>query len=362
MALEAHLSTASRVRSLRRRVDSTGRRANKIFITGIEGFVGTYLVSHLLSKKYRVTGIHFAPLPANFPPDSGLATHQGSGLPRGSIRSVKVYHCDITDKKQLKESLARENPDAVFHLAAISSVGTCEHCAELAFEINTQGTFYLLESLQELAINPKTILISSCEVYETKSVVKKGKTRFNEKSATRPSSVYALTKICAESVANFFFNRYGLKTTILRPFTHTGPGQSENFVFPSVAKQIVEIERGKRPPLIELGNINVIRDYTDVRDMVKAYELALRYCLPGEIYNITSEQTYSIRQGIEILLKLAQKPIEIKTVPGKVRPWENQYLVGDCRKFRAATKWKPEIDFKTTLADLLEYSRRTIKD
>jgi GDP-4-dehydro-6-deoxy-D-mannose reductase len=321
--------------------------AKKAFITGIEGFVGTYLASDLINKEYQVTGINLAELPANFP-------------------KIPVYQCDITDKKRLKEILAEVRPAAVFHLAAVSSVDTCEHYPETAFEINTQGTFNLFEALYELEINPKIILISSCEVYETKNQnrirLRRTKKKLNEKSIVRASSVYALTKICAEEVADFFANRHGLRITILRPFTHTGPGQSEKFVFPSVTKQIVEIEQGKRAPVIELGNIDVFRDYTDVRDMVKAYELAFLHCAPGEIYNVTSERTYSIRAGVETLIKLAQKPIEIKIDPEKVRQWGNQFLAGDSRKFRKATKWKPVIDFKTTLADLLEHSRQTIRD
>ncbi len=317
--------------------------AKKAFITGIEGFVGTYLAIDLLNKEYQVTGIKLAELPVNFP-------------------KIPVHQCDITDKKRLKEILAEVRPAAVFHLAAVSSVYTCEHYPETAFEINTQGTFNLFESLYELEINPKIILISSCEVYETKNQNRKSKKKLSEKSIVRASSVYALTKICTEEVADFFANRHGLRITILRPFTHTGPGQSEKFVFPSVTKQIVEIEKGERLPVIELGNIDVFRDYTDVRDMVKAYELAFLNCVPGEIYNVTSERTYSIREGVEILIKLAQKPIEIKIDPEKVRQWGNQYLAGDSRKFRKATKWKPTIDFKTTLADLLEHSRQTIRD
>ncbi|MDH5682879.1 MAG: GDP-mannose 4,6-dehydratase [candidate division WOR-3 bacterium] len=317
--------------------------AKKVFITGIEGFVGSYLTSDLINKGYQVSGINLVELPADFP-------------------KVQVHQCDIKDKERLKEILSEERPTAVFHLAAVSSVDTCEHCPELAFEINTQGTFNLFEALRELEMHPKIIFISSCEVYETKNGTRKSKAKLSEKSPIRASSVYALTKICAEEVADFFSNRHGLRITILRPFTHTGPGQSEKFVFPSVTKQIVEIEQGKRPPVIELGNIDVFRDYTDVRDMVKAYELAFLYCAPGEIYNITSERTYSIREGVETLIKLAQKPIDIKIVSEKVRQWGNQYLAGDCRKFRKATNWKPEIDFKTTLSDLLEYSRKTIRD
>jgi GDP-4-dehydro-6-deoxy-D-mannose reductase len=317
--------------------------AKEAFITGIEGFVGTYLASDLLNKGYQVAGINLAELPANFP-------------------KVQAFQCDINDKKRLREILSETRPAAVFHLAAASSVDACEHNPELAFEINTQGTFNLLEALYELEINPKIILISSCEVYETKAGIQKSKTKLNEKSPIRASSVYALTKICAEEVADFFANRHGLRIVILRPFTHTGPGQSERFVFPSVTKQIVEIEQGKRAPVIEMGNIEVFRDYTDVRDMVKAYELAFLYCTPDEIYNVTSERTYSIREGVETLIKLAQKPIEIRIAPEKVREWSNQYLAGDCRKFRKTTKWKPAIDFKTTLADLLEYTRQTFRD
>lgn len=318
-------------------------KANKVFITGIEGFVSNYLSTYLLSKGYVVTGTYLAPLPANFP-------------------QIKVHHCDIRDKKRLKDLLSEEKPDSVFHLAAISSVDLAEHSPDLAFEVNTSGTLYLFQALQELALNSKIIVISSCEVYDPKLATQNSKVKFNEKSPTKSSSVYALTKLCAEAVGNFFFDHYGLKVVILRPFTHTGPGQNENFVFPSVTNRIAEIEQGKRPPVIELGNIDVFRDYSDVRDIVKAYEVALLYGNPGETYNVTSEQTYSIRQGIELLLKLTQKPIEIKIVPERVRQWGNVYLAGDSSKFRKLTNWKPEIDFNTTLSDLLKYSRQAIRD
>ncbi|MFB0509943.1 MAG: GDP-mannose 4,6-dehydratase [bacterium] len=324
-------------------------KAKKVFITGIEGFVGYHLTSHLLSKGYDVSGMRVAPLPPNFP-------------------KIKVHQCDIKDKKRLKDLLAQGKKDAIFHLAAISSVDVSERAPELAFTANTMGTFNLLQSLGELRMNPKVILISSCEVYDRSGnqgvkigAKKDAIPRFDEKSTTKPSSFYALTKLFAEELGRFFFDRYGLKILILRPFSHTGPGQSENFVFPSVTRRIVEIEQGKRPPVIELGNLDVFRDYTDVRDMVKAYELALLSCLPGKTYNVTSEKTYSIREGVLLLCSLAKKQIKIKIVPERFRK-EGIYLAGDCRKFRKATNWKPEIDFKTTLSDLLEYSRKTIRD
>jgi len=306
----------------------------KIFITGIEGFVGHHLADLLSAKNYEVSGIYF---------DETAA----AGLPG------KPYQCDIRGIEPLKKVLADINPDWVFHLAAISSVAISYRQPSVTFDINVQGTWNLLAALADLGLKPRIALVSSCEIYGRASGFPTPET-----APAQPVSPYALSKVLAEEVGRFYLRAAGSDVVILRPFTHTGPGHSEVFVFPSVAKRIVEIERGNHEPVLEVGNIENRRDFTDVRDMVRAYLLAAEHCQAGEAYNITSGKSLIIKEGIEFLLSQAKKKIELKIDPDRLRPNDIPVLNGDGSKFAKATGWKPEREFKQTLLELLEYYRQ----
>ncbi len=306
----------------------------KTCITGIEGFVGHYLADLLASKNHEVAGVYFDETAVK-------------GLPG------KLYRCDIREVDKLKAVLAEIRPDWVFHLAAVSSVAISYNQPALTFEINVQGTWNLLAALKELNLGSRVVIISSCEVYGRAQTFPT-----NEGALLRPLSPYALSKVFSEEVGQFYHRTSAMDVVMLRPFTHTGPGHSEVFVFPSIARRIVEIERGKQPPLLEVGNIENRRDYTDVRDMVQAYLLAAEHCPAGETYNITSGKTVCIREGIEFLLSQAQKKIELKTNPQLLRPNDIPVLQGDGSKFFALTGWKPKIEFTQTLSELLEYYRQ----
>jgi GDP-4-dehydro-6-deoxy-D-mannose reductase len=195
------------------------------------------------------------------------------------------------------------------------------------------------------------VIISSCEVYGG------GEEALKEEARPKPASPYGLSKLCAEEVAKFYHRRYELWTAILRPFNHTGPGQDEIFVFPGMARSIVEMELGKREPLLWVGNLDAQRDYTDVRDVVRAYLLAIEHCEPGETYNITSARAYSIREGVEILRRLAKVGFEVRVDPTRLRAQDIPVLHGDGSKFSHRTGWQPQIKFEETLSDLLEYYR-----
>jgi GDP-4-dehydro-6-deoxy-D-mannose reductase len=158
--------------------------------------------------------------------------------------------------------------------------------------------------------------------------------------------------------AGLFYHRaFGLDVVILRPFSHTGPGQATAFVFPQVANAIARIERGQMEPVIEMGDLSVRRDYTDVRDVVRAYLVALERCAPGETYNVTSGKPLVIQEGVDHLCGLARVSVQVKSSAAKFRPHDIPLLTGDPSKFAAATGWKPEIPFTKTLSDLLDYYR-----
>ncbi|MCX7757375.1 MAG: GDP-mannose 4,6-dehydratase [candidate division WOR-3 bacterium] len=306
----------------------------RILITGIEGFVGNHLLRFLRTKKYKIYGMHYKPC---------------------QLDEVIRYHGDIRDYSWVLKVIEDAKPTVIFHLAAQSSVAYGEKERFETFSINVTGTFNVLEAVYALGINSRIIYVSSCEVYgiHTKKVT--------EKSLLKPVSFYATTKICAENLCHYYNKIRGLDVIILRPFSHTGPGQSEQFIFPRIARKIVEIEKGMIKPVIEVGNLNLKRDYTDVRDIVRAYELAMNFCKSGEVYNITSGKLYTLKTGVDYLLSLTNKKIDLRINKSLFRRNDIPLLTGSAQKFIRLTGWQPKIDFFTTLKDLLEYYRQNLK-
>jgi GDP-4-dehydro-6-deoxy-D-mannose reductase len=302
----------------------------KVLITGIEGFVGTHLADYLHNREYKVTGIHFA---------------------QPVKRFGKLYQCDIRQYAAVLKIIRTIKPDVIFHLAAQSSVAEGEKTIKQTFAVNVQGTLNILEAINALNIKARIIYISSCEVYGQSNK------KLTEQSQTKPVSFYAMSKLCAEQVCLYYQRTHNLDVVLLRPFSHTGPGQAEHFIFPRIAKQVAEIEAGLIEPVLKLGNIKVRRDYSDVQDIITAYELASRKCQSGEIYNITAQKPYSIRQGVEFLIKLSSQKIAIEIDKKLVRKNDISLLTGSARKFMRDTGWKPAISFQTTLSNLLNYYR-----
>lgn len=299
-----------------------------VLITGSEGFVGTHLVKALKEGLHKLVATSY-PL---------LMPKEGSYIP------LDIMNLDMT-----KEVLKEHKPDIVFHLAAISSVAKSFRDPPLTYNTNLIGTVNLLEGVRALKKKVKFIFVSTCELYG-------GGEDLLETAKVNLKNPYAVSKYAAELVCQ----NYALEDIdymILRPFTHTGPGQSRDFVLPSVAAQIVEIEKGTKPPLIELGNIDVKREFMNIHDIVSAYELAIAKGKPGNIYNIASNEGYTIKQALLILQKLSRVKFEIKTDPSKMRKVDIPMLIGNGNKFAKLTGWKPKLKFEKTLEDLLNFWR-----
>ncbi|MBN2537690.1 GDP-mannose 4,6-dehydratase [candidate division WOR-3 bacterium] len=308
---------------------------SRVLITGIEGFVGRHLAGRLLESGHKVIGIHLAPC---------------TGLDR-----VELHCHDIRDFEFLRAVLADARPERVVHLAAVSSVAESETHVLETYDVNAVGTLRLLEAVRQSAPRARVLLVSSAEVYGRGPAAGP----FTEQSPALPVSPYALSKLAAEEAGRFSHRAFGLDVVILRPFSHTGPGQSPRFVFPTVARRIAELERAGGG-VIELGNLDTRRDYTDVRDICRAYELALERCEPGETYNITSSRPVLIRDGVEALCRLARVPVEYRTVAERLRERDIPLLSGSSDRFVQATGWRPEIPFDQTLTDLLAYWRTRV--
>jgi len=305
----------------------------KILITGLGGFVGPYLADYCLQKGDDVFGTLFP----------------GHKSPR---EKLNTFECDLNAKERLKEILREVGPDIIFHLAAQSS-STADSFSILFNNVNCQVN--LFEVLRELNLNPVCMIACSALEY---GFVEKNPVK--ESFALRPLSPYAISKAAQEMAAFYYFKQYGLKAVIIRAFNHTGPGQ-RNAVLPSFCRQIAEIEAGKKEAIIKVGNLDVHRDFTDVRDIVRAYFLSVKHCSFGEPYNVGSGESRKIQDMLEALLCLSSKKIKIEQDPDLMRKNDIPKIQADISKFSKETGWRPEIPFEKTLKDTLNYWRNEVK-
>jgi GDP-4-dehydro-6-deoxy-D-mannose reductase len=248
-------------------------------------------------------------------------------------------------------------PEKIFHLAAQSFVGTSFHAPQETLTTNIIGQLNILEAVRSLGINPYVMIAGSSEEY---GLVYENELPIKETNPLRPLSPYAVSKVTQDLLGYQYFKSYGLNVVITRAFNHTGRRRGEPFVSSNFSKQIAMIEKGKQEPIIHAGNLEAIRDFNDVRDIVKAYWLSLEKCKPGEVYNICSGKGYKIKEVLGILLSLTKVKVKITQDPDRLRPSDVPVLIGDSTKFRAATGWHPEIPFEKTLQDLLNFWRENV--
>jgi GDP-4-dehydro-6-deoxy-D-mannose reductase len=309
-----------------------------VFITGIAGFAGSHLAELALQDGAEVTG---TVLP-------GATTENLAGL--GD--AIRTLPCNLTEPGAVGRVLAEIRPDRVFHLAGISVVSTSWAQRDDVLRENLAGTFQLFEGLR--ATPAPCLLVSSAELY---GAVPEAQQPITESQPVAPLSPYALSKACQELYAGYYGRAERLLIVIVRAFNHVGPRQGPGFVWSDIARQVAAIERGKKSAVLEVGTVETRRDFTDVRDMVRAYWLALERGGPGEVYNAGSGRAVSIREVIDGFLALARQPIEVRVVPERVRPIDLPLLLGDAGRLRALTGWKPQIPLEQSLADVLQYWR-----
>ncbi len=308
----------------------------RILITGITGFAGRHLTDFI----------------------SGRPGAKVYGISRGRQADKKIYACDLRDAKKISAIVKAVKPDRVFHLAAQSSVQLSWKEPSDTFEQNLMGTLNLLEAVRQFSPRAKVQIAGSAQEY---GVPPKKTARLDERAPVNPQSPYAVSKVAQDLLASQYGLQYGLQIVRTRAFNHIGPGQSPDFLAASLARQIARIEAGKQNPVILAGNLDTVRDYTDVRDMARAYWLALEKGQPGEVYNIASGRGYSARQILNSYLELSRVKITVKADPARMRANDLSRLVGDARKFTRRTGWKPRIPVKTTLLDTLNYWRQKVR-
>ncbi len=320
----------------------------KILVTGATGFVGSHLLDFLLERPD--TEIHAT---RRWSSRMDLVTH----IPAVEER-VGWHDCDLTDPFSVDSVVARVRPERIFHLGAQSFVSPSWEAPDVYFRTNVLGTLYLLEAVRRHDLRATRILLpGSGEEY---GEVPEKALPIRPETPLQPLNPYAVSKVAQNLLGYEHHKSYGLQVVRIRAFNHEGPRRDKVFALPSFAFQIARIEAGRADrPVVYAGNLEALRNWTDVRDMVRAYWLALEKCPPGDLFLVGSDELLTVRACLERLLKLSPrgKEITVEADPERLRPTEPLRLVADTAPFRARTGWKPEIPFEQTLQDTLEYWR-----
>lgn len=312
----------------------------KALITGITGFVGSHLSDLLLSEGLEVFGI----VRSNSKMDNIAHIKNRLKLMQGDIREIQ----------SIKKIVDDVEPDYIFHLAANVFIPASWNAPSETIETNVNGTINLLEAIRKSKSSTKIHIAGSSEEY---GLVYADELPVKETNPLRPLSPYGVSKAAESLVGWQYFKSYGLNIVRTRAFSHTGPRMGVDYATSNFAKQIVEIERGITPPVIHVGNLNAKRDYLDVRDIVKAYWVAVNKCRYGSIYNVCSKKSRTMKSVLDTQLSIAKKEINVIVDESRLRPAEVESLVGDCSAFKKETGWVPEIPFEDSMKDLLDYWR-----
>ncbi len=313
----------------------------RVLVTGVTGFAGSHLVDYMLERG-----------------DAEIY-----GILRWRSRTENIEHvrdritlleCDLRDSSSTRDTLEKVRPDWIFHLAAQSFVPTSWSAPTESLTTNILGQVNLFEAVRRIGLKCRIQLACSSEEY---GMVFPDETPIRETNPLRPLSPYAVSKVAQDMLGYQYWMSWQVDSVRTRGFNHEGPRRGPVFVASDFAKQIADIENGRREPVVRVGNLDALRDFTDVRDMVRAYWLALEKCEPGEVYNICSGKAWRIGDMLDHLLGLSRTKIEVRQDPARLRPSDVPILLGDHSKFSAVTGWQPTIPFETTLADMLEYWR-----
>ncbi len=336
----------------------------KTLITGGLGFVGQQLVKRLIDDGDRVTVCDLVPEGRSPSPVLGAFSLGDSALDsgrswryEGAAGSWDLYHCSLVEPEAVQALIEETQPEVVFHLAAQSSAGLSFTIPRETFSTNLLGTVNLFEAVRTLPAERRPTILStgSCEEY---GVVPGRTSPLSEDDELAPVSPYGISKIAQTKLGQLYQTAFDLPIIAVRAFNHIGPGQDTRFAFASFAAQIAAIEQQSAQAEIAVGDLSPIRDFLDVQDVLDAYCLLITKGRPGHIYNVCSGQALTIRQGLEILLQGACRPIEIKVDPARCRPSDIPYMVGNHSRLSETTGWTPRRDIGQTLASMLELARK----
>lgn len=313
----------------------------KSLIIGGAGFVGAYLVRHL--KNDLGQDVVVTKMPREQVKVDGV-----------DMDSIQVCDLDILQKESIVALFREIRPDYIYHLAAQSSVSVSWKNPALTVDVNVKGGVNILEALRELEDKPRVLFIGSGEEY---GHILPGETPIKEGNVPRPGNIYAATKVCQNMLTKIYADAYGLDVMMVRAFNHIGPNQLPLFVVADFCKQVAEIEAGNREPVMKVGNLSAKRDFTDVRDVVRAYALLMKSGCAGETYNIGSGHAIAIEDILKQILDHSSVEIRVEVDPERLRPVDVPIIEADTTKVYEATGWKPEISLEQTIRETLDYWR-----
>lgn len=339
----------------------------RVLITGITGFAGSHLMDYLLSdqpdvqlfgtyrRRSRLDHVaHVADkLHMIEPGVASVATLEHAF----QSDKVNLVECELLDAFSTNKLISSVRPDLIFHLAAQSHVPASWNAPASTLQDNVIGQVNLFEAVRSAGIDPLIQIAGSSEEY---GMVYPDEVPMKESNPLRPLSPYAVSKVAQEMLAYQYRQSYGIKSIVSRGFNHSGPRRGENFVDSSFARQVALIEKGKHEPVIYVGDLSSKRDFTDVRDMVRAYWLLLQKGKPGEVYNIGSGNTRPMQEVLDKILAISKVEVEVRVDPTRLRPSDVMILWADVSKFMDATGWKPTIPYEQTLSDMLDYWRERV--
>lgn len=318
----------------------------KVLITGITGMAGSHLAELLIKEE----------------PEFQVF---GTKRWRSSLVNIEAFHdklvlwdCNLTDATDSLKLIQAVRPDYIFHLAAHSFVPDSWKAPHVTLHDNIIMQLNIFEAIRHTGLDPVIQVALSSEQYGR---VLPEELPITEKNPFRPLSPYAVSKVAQDMLAYQYHQSYGMRVIRTRAFNHEGPRRGEVFVTSNFAKQIAEIEAGLKPPVLYVGNLKARRDWSDVRDVVRAYWLSVQHCVPGDAYVIASGVGRSIQEMLDYLLSLSKVKIEIAVDPARQRPSDVELLVGDASKFKRATGWSARYTFEQTMSDLLDYWRQRVR-
>lgn len=318
-------------------------KQKKVLITGITGFVGSHLADYLIANtNYKTFGLK----------------RVNSSLRNIShiLDKITLINGDLIDQTSLVKTLKISKPDYIYHLGALSWVSPSWDMPAAYMQVNAVGTINLLEALRVVRIKPRILISATPEEYGD---VPKELIPITEETRLAPVNPYAASKVAQDAICQVYCASYNFDIIRTRAFNHEGPRRDILGALSSFAYQIARIEKGFQKPIVKVGNLEAKRNFTDVRDMVRAYRLAIEKGKSGELYLIGSNQIYTIKEALEMLISLSpmRNKIKYKVDNQRVRPTELRLLIGKFEKFEKLTGWKPKISFDQTLKDILRYWR-----
>jgi GDP-4-dehydro-6-deoxy-D-mannose reductase len=317
----------------------------KALITGITGFAGSHLAEYLLSQDVEVVG-------------SARPRSPMDNLTPETLKKIILIECELRDNVAARSLIKETRPDWVFHLAAQSFVPTSWISPADTLSNNIIGQLNIFEALKDLKLSGTRVQIAcSSEEY---GLVLENELPIKETNPLRPLSPYAVSKVAQDMMGYQYFKSYGIQVFRTRAFNHTGPRRGEIFASSTFAKQLAAIEKGVQAPTIKVGNLDAKRDFTDVRDTVRAYVETVKGAEPGEVYNIATCKAISMKELLDTLLSMTKKEVRVEIDPARLRPSDVPVLMGDYSKLKEKVGWEPRIPIKKTLEDLLNYWRERV--